>query len=74
MMFNAHNHSRRNQNRQLDMVFQSTKPSRASSAASLGVGLGVRETRFTLNSYLPCIVVDESLKEYGTDAPSGGYM
>ena len=75
MVFNAHSHSRRNQKRHDFMAFQSNIPSRASSAASLGVGLGVRETRFEANSYLPCTVVDESSKEeYGTEAPLGGYM
>ena len=73
-IFNAHSHSRRSQKRQLVMDFQSNKPSRASSAASLGVGLGVRETRFEVNSYFPCMVDDESLREYGADAPLGGYM
>ena len=56
------------------MDFQSNKPSRASSVASLGVGLGVRETRFAVNSYFPGMVDDESLKEYGAEAPLGGYM
>lgn len=71
----AHSHSRRNQKRHEAMAFQSNIPSRASSAASLGVGLGVRDTRFEANSYLPGIVEDESSKEaLGTEETSGGYM
>jgi len=39
-----HSQSLRIQKRQLASFFQSNTLSRASSAASLGVGLGVRET------------------------------
>lgn len=57
------------------MAFQSNILLRASSAASLGVGLGVREIRFEANSYFPCAVDEDSSKEeYGTEEPLGGYM
>lgn len=58
----AHIHSLRSQKRQLVSAFQSIKVARASSAASLGVGLGVREGSGA-NSYFPGMVVEESFKE-----------
>jgi hypothetical protein len=60
----AQNHSLRIQKRQLVSVFQSKTLSRASSSASLGVGLGVREIGPGANSCFPGIVVEESAKEY----------
>ena len=53
----AQNHSLRIQNRQFESVFQSKTPSRASSLASLGVGLGVREAWPMENSCFPGIVL-----------------
>ena len=68
----VHNHSLRSQKRQFLSVFQSKTPSRASSAASLGVGLGVREIGSGLNSYFPGMVVEELVKEYCEEALFGG--
>lgn len=60
----AQTHSLRIQKRQLVSVFQSKTLSRASSSASLGVGLGVREIGPGANSCFPGIVVEESAMEY----------
>lgn len=49
-------------------------PSRASTSASLGVGLGVREMGTGANSCFPGIIVEESAKEYCDEEWSGGYM
>ena len=70
----AQNHSLRIQKRQFESVFQSITPSRASSLASLGVGLGVREVWSRENSCFPGIVVEESAKEYCDEGLFGGYM
>jgi hypothetical protein len=70
----AHNHSLRSQKRQLESAFQSKTPSRASSAASLGVGLGVREIGSGFNSFFPGMVVEELVKEYCDEELFGGYV
>jgi hypothetical protein len=70
----AHNQSRRSQNRQLESAFQSNTPSRASSAASLGVGLGVWEIGSELNSCFPGRLVEELVKGYCDEELFGGYM
>jgi hypothetical protein len=69
----AHNHSLRSQKRHLVTAFQSNTPFRASSAASLGVGLGVREGS-GFNAFFPVMVVEELVKEYCDEELFGGYM
>lgn len=70
----VHSHSLRSQKRQLESVFQLKTPSRASSSASLGVGLGVREIGPGANSCFPGMVAEESAKEYCDEELLGGYM
>ena len=70
----AHNHSLRIQKRQLVSVFQSKTPLLASSAASLGVGLGVREIRSEgANSFFG-LMVDEELLAMEKEETLGGYI
>jgi hypothetical protein len=70
----AHNHSLRIQKRQLERVFQSKTLFLASSAASLGVGLGVREIRSGGGNSFFGLMVDEELSAREKVEVLGGYI